>query len=85
MPRIKGRDATRGLCQPNAPIHTDELKRLAWLTGPALRRMFGISAMTLWRWRHISDFPIPKRINGRLYFAADQIEAWVTAQKDARG
>jgi predicted DNA-binding transcriptional regulator AlpA len=45
--------------------------------------MLGISAMTLWRGRRAGGFPVPKVINGRLYFATDQIEAWIAAQPDA--
>jgi predicted DNA-binding transcriptional regulator AlpA len=54
-----------------------------WVTGPALRKMLGISAMTLWRWRRAGGFPGAKVINGRLYFASDEIEAWIAAQPDA--
>jgi predicted DNA-binding transcriptional regulator AlpA len=54
-----------------------------WVTGPTLREMLNISAPTLWRWRRGGGFPIPKVINGRLYFAADQVEAWMAAQPNA--
>ena len=38
--------------------------------GPKLRTKLGISAVTLWRWRHnqAAGFPSPKVIKGRLYF-----------------
>lgn len=50
--------------------------------GPKLRRMLGISAVTLWRWRHDPSmgFPTGKRINGRTFFAWDEIAAWLDKQ-----
>jgi predicted DNA-binding transcriptional regulator AlpA len=44
--------------------------------------MIGISAVTLWRWRHDPSmgFPTAKRINGRTFFAWDEIAAWLDKQ-----
>jgi predicted DNA-binding transcriptional regulator AlpA len=81
--RVAGRGATRGIRQREAPTTYDDLRQRHWLTGPALRRKLGnVSPMTLWRWRRNKDFPVPKVINNRLYFAEDQVEAWITARPD---
>jgi predicted DNA-binding transcriptional regulator AlpA len=56
-----------------------------FIPGPKLRAKFGISAVTLWRWRHDPDanFPTPKIINGRLYFALGEVTAWIQRQPEA--
>jgi predicted DNA-binding transcriptional regulator AlpA len=54
-----------------------------WVTGPTLRRMLDISAVTLWRWRQKNGFPTAKSINGRLYFPCHEIETWLESQPDA--
>jgi predicted DNA-binding transcriptional regulator AlpA len=54
-----------------------------WVTGSTLRKRLNISAATLWRWRQRADFPRAKRINRRLFFSWDDVEAWVEAQPDA--
>ncbi len=56
-----------------------------FIPGPKLRAKLGISAVTLWRWRHDPDarFPTPKIINGRLYFAQDEVTAWMNRQPEA--
>jgi predicted DNA-binding transcriptional regulator AlpA len=56
-----------------------------FIPGPKLRAKFGISAVTLWRWRHDKEnsFPAPKVINGRLYFPLGPVMAWLARQADA--
>ena len=56
-----------------------------FITGPKLRAKLGISAVTLWRWRHdaASRFPAPKVINGRLYFPLGAVSAWLDKQPEA--
>ena len=56
-----------------------------FIPGPKLRAKFGISAVTLWRWRHDKKggFPVPKIINGRLYFPVAAVSAWLARQADA--
>jgi len=56
-----------------------------FIPGPKLRARIGISAVTLWRWRHDKEkgFPAPKVINGRLYFALGAVMAWLARQADA--
>jgi hypothetical protein len=61
----------------------EDRRERRWVTGPALRRMLDISPPTLWRWRHAAGFPVAKLINGRLYFALDEVEAWMAAQPNA--
>jgi predicted DNA-binding transcriptional regulator AlpA len=55
------------------------------VSGPNLRRMLDISAVTLWRWRHEvkAGFPRAKLINGRLYFQWEEVQAWITKQHSA--
>jgi hypothetical protein len=56
-----------------------------FIPGPKLRAKLGVSAVTLWRWRHDKEnsFPAPKVINGRLYFPLGAVVAWLARQADA--
>jgi predicted DNA-binding transcriptional regulator AlpA len=68
-----------GLAQTPTPGAND------FIPGPKLRAKLGISAVTLWRWRHDqqSGFPAPKVINGRLYFPAGAVSDWLAKQPEA--
>jgi hypothetical protein len=64
---------------------TDGTDANDFIPGPKLRAKLGISAVTLWRWRHDPDagFPAPKLINGRLYFPLGPVTAWLARQPEA--
>jgi predicted DNA-binding transcriptional regulator AlpA len=55
------------------------------ISGPSLRRLLDISAVTLWRWRNDekAEFPTATIINGRLYFPWAAVQAWLDKQRDA--
>ena len=76
----------RGHHQPDlleAPV--PDRDPFEFIPGPKLRGRLGVSAVTLWRWRHDKEkgFPIPKVINGRLYFAVGAVVAWLARQADS--
>ena len=55
------------------------------IPAPKLRAQLGISAVTLWRWRHEKEggFPVAKLINRRLYFPLAAVTTWLARQADA--
>jgi predicted DNA-binding transcriptional regulator AlpA len=67
------------------PARITQPAEMEFIPGPKLRAKLGISAVTLWRWRHdlTSGFPAPKVIKGRLYFPLGAVEAWLAEQPDA--
>jgi predicted DNA-binding transcriptional regulator AlpA len=68
---------------PCFPIETPDAN--GFIPGPKLRAKLGISAVTLWRWRHdkTSGFPTPKVIKGRLYFPVTAVAVWLAKQPEA--
>jgi predicted DNA-binding transcriptional regulator AlpA len=68
------------LTPPRAPTSDVE----DFIPGPKLRAKLGISAVTLWRWRHdeACNFPAPKVINGRLYFPLAAVSDWLARQQE---
>jgi predicted DNA-binding transcriptional regulator AlpA len=48
-----------------------------------LSKRLGISAVTLWRWRHNAQLGFPKgrRINERVYFPWHEVAAWLERQQ----
>jgi predicted DNA-binding transcriptional regulator AlpA len=47
------------------------------------RRLFGVTAMTLWRWRRKQGMPAPIKIGNRLYFSRRKLEEWLAKQRIA--
>jgi hypothetical protein len=53
--------------------------------GPKLRRMIGVSGVTLWGWRHDPKlgFLTATLINGRNFFPWNEVSAWLDRQPRA--
>lgn len=49
-----------------------------FLSGPAVRKRYGVSAQSLYRWMKDADlaFPRPMLIKNRLYFSEADLVAW---------
>jgi len=49
-----------------------------YIPGPKVDERYGITPMTRWRWSRNDElaFPKPIRINGRSFYAEDELEAW---------
>src|SRR5215471_17201054 len=79
---ISGGPQTRERSNPPQAPNCDAYELIP---APKLRAKLGISAVTLWRWRHDKKggFPVPKVINGRLYFPVTAVSAWLARQADA--
>ena len=75
----RGKRAASPAATPPARPTADD-----FIPGPKLRAKLGISAVTLWRWRHDEQaaFPAPKVINGRLYFPAGAVSDWLAKQPE---
>jgi predicted DNA-binding transcriptional regulator AlpA len=76
-----GGPPTRESC--SNPPQTANCDAYELIPAPKLRAKLGISAVTLWRWRHENGFPAAKVINGRLYFPVTAVSAWIARQGDA--
>jgi hypothetical protein len=78
----EAKPASSGIVARPVEIGTDTSDLIP---GPKLRARLGISAVTLWRWRHDPDagFPAPKLINGRLYFPSNAVAVWLAKQPEA--
>lgn len=55
------------------------------LTRKQLKGLVPISNMTLWRWMKKGEFPEPIRRNGRTYWRASEVQAWIEAQSKDGG
>ena len=72
----KSRKAKRSKITPPAPSQVAPADCLL-IPAPKLRRMIGVSAVTLWRWRQdkAAGFPVATLINGRNYFPWANVQA----------
>jgi predicted DNA-binding transcriptional regulator AlpA len=79
--RGKRAESSLGTMARFAPVSADAND---FIPGPKLRAKLGISAVTLWRWRHddSSGFPAPKVIKGRLYFPLAAVSDWLARQPE---
>jgi predicted DNA-binding transcriptional regulator AlpA len=66
-----------------APLVPEPTSEMLLVPAPKLRRMIGVSAVTLWRWRQDegAGFPPVTTINGRNYFAWPAVQAWLVARQ----
>jgi predicted DNA-binding transcriptional regulator AlpA len=85
LDRSRAVRALRGGMKKNHGPQASKADAFEFIPGPMLRAKLGISAVTLWRWRHDKKcgFPAPKVINGRLYFPVTAVSAWIARQRDA--
>jgi hypothetical protein len=63
---------------------TEPTNEILFVPAPKLRRMLGVSAVTLWRWRQdqAAGFPRATTINGRNYFPWGGVQAWLAARRE---
>lgn len=55
------------------------------LTRAMLRDVVPVSDMTLWRWTRAGTFPLPVKFNGRTYWRAGEVQAWMEMRSRERG
>jgi predicted DNA-binding transcriptional regulator AlpA len=75
---IKGVEM-RSQTNPPQPHPTARL-----ISRAGLRSFVEISDMGLWRWIKRGAFPKPVYINGRRFWRADELEAWLAARTKER-
>lgn len=54
------------------------------LTRAMLRELVPVSDMAIWRWLRAGKFPQPIKFNGRCYWRAGEIQAWIENHASAR-
>ena len=68
-----------------ASLKDTQTTEMLLVPGSKLRRMLGVSAVTLWRWRQDQElaFPPAKLINGRNYFPWADVQDWLARRQRA--
>jgi predicted DNA-binding transcriptional regulator AlpA len=51
-----------------------------FLPGPKVQARYGVTDMTIWRWRQTRGFPDPMKIGDRSFYDLALIEAWERRQ-----
>lgn len=52
---------------------------LALISQPEVLKLFGVSPMTLWRWRKAKGFPPEVRVASRVYFRRSDVAKFLDA------
>ena len=55
-----------------------------WARNAQLAEYAGVSAMTVWRWKQMPDFPTAAVVNGIEYRDLDAFDHWMSARRDAK-
>ena len=58
--------------------HPEEAPAGGWISGPQLADHFGVSSMTIWRWRQDPSlsFPRPITVRHRNFWSMSALRAW---------
>jgi predicted DNA-binding transcriptional regulator AlpA len=59
---------------------------IALIAAPVLRRLLGVSEMSLWRWIQTNQFPQPDVVmNRRRFWRHSTVETWITKDRPNQG
>jgi predicted DNA-binding transcriptional regulator AlpA len=73
-------DVEDTMTETNTPNTIPDEARLS--SAQVRKLLVPVSCMSLWRWRKTLGFPEPVKINGRNYWKAGEVRAWL-AQRQA--
>jgi hypothetical protein len=62
-------------------------QKVRWARNARLAKYAGVSAMTVWRWKRMPDFPPAAVVNGIEYRDLDAFDSWMSgfvARRDAK-
>ncbi len=60
-------------------------QKIRWARNAQLAKYAGVSAMTVWRWKRMPDFPSAAVVNGIEYRDLDAFDSWMSGFIARRG